>query len=44
MKNKLLLSLLTFFASALCIGTTYSTWIMNKDTSANNTMQVEIPT
>ena len=43
MKNKFLLPILAFFATALFVGSTYSTWIYNGDRQTTNDIQVEVP-
>ena len=43
MKNKLLASLISLFACAAIIGTTYSAWVFDRNIEATNTAQAEIP-
>ena len=43
MRNKFLISLIAFFASAVLIGTTYSAWINVSDKTQDNIVQIEVP-
>lgn len=44
MKSKLLIPIIALFVGALLFGTTYSAWIFNNSTGANNIVQVNVPT
>ena len=43
LKSKFLIPIISLFACALLIGTTYSAWVYNSSKTANNTAEVEIP-
>jgi len=43
MKNKFLLAIISLFAIAGLVGTTYSAWVYNNTSGINNTAQIEIP-
>ena len=44
MKHKFLLPIISLFTAALCIGTTYSAWVLTSTASGDNIAQVEMPT
>ena len=43
MKNKLLVPIITAFAAALMVGSTYSAWVITQQTSTENPVTVQVP-
>ena len=43
MRSKIFISIITLFVGTLLFGTTYSAWVVDNSTSANNIVNVEVP-
>ena len=43
MRSKIFIAIITLFVGTLLFGTTYSAWVVDNSTSANNIVNVEVP-